>query len=286
VAFHKILCPLCLTAHNDALVRSAIELSRLGDCEVVLVHGWQMPPLAFVEELGSMPMDLVDATYDDAERELDLAMQHCQRMGVRRIEQRMLIGDPAREILQTLRDTAFDLLLLGADHHARLHSSGRKVLHHAGCSVMVLRERIDPSLFRNVLVAIDFSDCSERAIELAAAMASPGGSGVTLVHVRGSDRQEPFRPQNLEHLEQWKAELRTNAEVDVTCIGRPEHTSIHLLDDLLIDRFDLVIIGCETAGPRRRLFGWTADRIVREAPCPVLFAQPRRHAATRLRAIR
>ena len=81
-------------------------------------------------------------------------------------------GDPADSIIRTAEETQIDLIILG--HRGMTPKSSfllggvsLKVATYAPCSVLICKERI--SRMKSILLAIDGSDVSNKAIEFLAA---------------------------------------------------------------------------------------------------------------------
>ncbi|MBV8756137.1 MAG: universal stress protein [Deltaproteobacteria bacterium] len=51
------------------------------------------------------------------------------------------IGRPAEEILRVAKDVGADLIIVGQGEHGRLRSVAEKVVHEAGCTVEVARDK-------------------------------------------------------------------------------------------------------------------------------------------------
>ena len=134
-------------------------------------------------------------------------------------------------------------------------------------------------MVKRVIVGVDFSDASRGALSTASAWAQKLGSPLVAVHVL--QHPAPMLPEAqialpdpawlqamedhaLDHLQQWVAEL-PNATVVVKW-GSPAEELVALAhkDSLL------VVAQVGHTGIERLLFGSTASRVVKHAPCDVL----------------
>jgi nucleotide-binding universal stress UspA family protein len=141
---------------------------------------------------------------------------------------------------------------------------------------------------RHILVATDFSEASQGALESAAAFSTPKGARITLVHVFDPTPMVPpaaipaprRMEQKIEHElgEKVQAELeaiRTReladvAEVEVLPLKHPNPAHA-ICDQAGRTGVDLVIVGTHGRTGLPHLFiGSVAERVVRHAPCPVL----------------
>jgi nucleotide-binding universal stress UspA family protein len=142
---------------------------------------------------------------------------------------------------------------------------------------------------KKILVPIDFSDSSEKALRYSARFAEQFGSSVTLLHVIQpavypadfgypptvvDTLDEATRRQIQERLEEMGRELKQKTDVLVR-LGQPYHEITSAAKEL---NADLIIIATHgRTGLKHVLMGSTAERVVRYAPCPVLTVREREH---------
>lgn len=138
------------------------------------------------------------------------------------------------------------------------------------------------SLFRTIVVPVDFSGTSEDVIRALREIAGPE-SEVHLVHVAPEPLQQPWaveapgidisglRTTWVESARRRLAELALPSAGHVVrqvLVGSP---AAEIVDYARQHGADLIAMGTHGYGPVRRfLLGSVADRVVREASCPVL----------------
>ena len=152
-------------------------------------------------------------------------------------------------------------------------------------------ETLSPKLkIKCILVQIDFSIHSLKALQYALAFAEQFGAAICLMHVVEPAsfvhdlRNVPLALTNAKVARQAKTRLislaRTKAQPLIPVkprvrIGKPFHeiaTAAKALD------VDLIIIATHGfTGLKHTLLGSTAERVVRYAPCPVLIVRGRGH---------
>ena len=142
---------------------------------------------------------------------------------------------------------------------------------------------------KNILVPTDFSDFSKYALNYAVAFAQTFGAKITLIHVTpekelDSIRQvstffEPGQLENLlkeresedrKQLEEFiPSELRKGITVDtIHTVGVP---FLDIIKTAKQGEVDLIVIATHgRSGVSHMLFGSVAEKVVRQAPCPVL----------------
>ena len=136
---------------------------------------------------------------------------------------------------------------------------------------------------KDILVPVDFSTCSRKAVVYALSFARQFGAKLTLLHVVPA--YYATDPYGLTQYERIEGELRTKGEQKLngliselvpastkteaqTVNGHPGTEIVDAARDL---QADLIIIATHGyTGLKHVLFGSTAEHVVRNAPCPVL----------------
>jgi len=138
------------------------------------------------------------------------------------------------------------------------------------------------SAARRLLVPVDFSDSSLRALRYAVGLAAESGGSLTIVHVVPADYgwlgigQEEFRDldKSLQHqaadrlraLADGNVPRNTPADLEVR-VGRPAEEIVAAAGET---KSDLIILSTHgLTGLDRYLIGSVADRVARLSPCPV-----------------
>lgn len=143
---------------------------------------------------------------------------------------------------------------------------------------------------RRIIVPTDFGECSTPAVRLAAEFADKFGAELILLHVvqdlalampdavmptplPGPDlgQLSDSAKVGLANLIERENLARLNPRVEVR-IGSPVHEVIAAAGDL---KADLLCVGTHgRTGLAHLILGSSAERIIREAPCPVLTVKP------------
>jgi len=138
--------------------------------------------------------------------------------------------------------------------------------------------------FERILVAIDGSDCSDRAFAKALELAALAGAQVTALAVEGP---LPAYAATVGEVDEVKREkdaffrtladqaLRAGAEagVAIDVDVRPGHAAELISRVAEEGGYDLVVLGHRGHFVRDRLLGSTADRVAEHAPCPVMIVR-------------
>ena len=184
----RILLALDGSAASESAVRAVGALIKGGDTDVFVVHlSDDGPPLAI--SFGPAPMP-PRATAPRTEAYVESAVRTLQSLGVRATGAVYKpVNDVGGEIVESARSFACGLIAVGTGGRGRLGSIllgsvARHVIHRADRSVLVAPLSCTvPSAFTRILVAVDGSKYSERAVELAAETAEMAGAEVVVLHV-------------------------------------------------------------------------------------------------------
>lgn len=222
----------------------------------------------------------------------DVGMNHAgahhlaESLGVE-ASNRVLSGEDTAEVLLEEAHREQPALLLFGD---RSSSRWLRALGRGTASVLLRRARVPMIVvsaqstipasgqLSRLMVAVDFSDGSRRALQFAQALADRNNAEVRPVHVDNTPRPPRVTPQQIERFDQ-KILFRLQA----FCTGfrrvRPDHCEVvrgkpiaHALDQVAQRlQADLIVIGTlGLTGMGRLLLGSVAERLTLESPKPVL----------------
>jgi len=138
--------------------------------------------------------------------------------------------------------------------------------------------------FRHVLVATDFSECSNAALETGIELASRYGAALTLVHVfslpvypymdivpMAIDIQTPAREAASEELQKALATARAHLPSAQAVLKEDGATWEQILATAREAHADLIVLGTHgRTGVSHALIGSVAERVVRHSHVPVL----------------
>lgn len=139
---------------------------------------------------------------------------------------------------------------------------------------------------KQILVPVDFSQCTEKALLYAVPFARQFGAALTLLHVV----EPPYLPASemgvvveVESREDAQKELeklgtRLAATVPCQTVIRKGSAQIETIDAAKALGSDLIILGTHgRTGVERLLMGSTVEKVVRRAGCPILIVRPHEH---------
>lgn len=290
VKLERIICPIDLTPESEESLRYAVALARAYEAKLMLCHcGGE----------GEKSRRSSGAFDDALVRHLGMTdFAHLDWEGL------VLEGDdPGAAIAREASECRADLIVMRSRRRpfaaALLGSTAERVCRTAPCSVLVThphqREWVGASAgdicLERVLVAHDFSDRSELGLQYGALLAVKFGAELYLLHIlRGPERDAPElawvegTAEGLYHSSVRRLGEAVTGEFGAAGKVRPVVLRGRPYEEILTyareNEVDLICMGADGVdrGPRA-LFGSNVDRVLRQAPCPVLVARPFRPAA-------
>jgi nucleotide-binding universal stress UspA family protein len=294
IIFGRILCPIGLTPDSDGALRYAIALTNSYDAKLSVLHC-----IGNNEAGNSIDRCQIEKTLKDSIK------SHIRWPTPATLESEIIIaeGDPQVAITREAANRRIDLIVMRSRRRpyaaALLGSTAESVCRTAPCPVLVthLREQEWVGMTTNevglqrVLVAYDFSSDSELALSYALSLAQEYQAELHLIHVL-PPRANPntpeiaFLPFGVETSFNEIVSRLSRAVPDEARLwckikqavreGQPYREVLAYAEE---QNIDLICMGASGTGfGMRALFGSNADRVLRQAPCPVLIARPLRPA--------
>ena len=303
IEIRRILCPIDFSDFSQRAIDHAMAIARWYESTITLFHVHAiLPPPAYalgtdvLPPAGFIPVDREALTasmkrFAGSDAASSTPMEYDIAEGV----------NPATEILIKAAAMPADLVVLGT--HGRsgferlvLGSVTEKVLRKATCPVLSVPKdvpefvSIPPVLFKRILCAVDFSNCSTDALNFAMSLAQEAEAHLDVVHVLELPPEVPpgvhetvlAGPRSLrEYIELAEEDRRARLQdavpqsVRAYCAvetmlatGKPYREILRIAAER---KSDLIVIGIHGRGAADLLFfGSTAQHVVRQASCPVL----------------
>ena len=307
IKFQRILCPTDMSTEADQALGYALALSQAYDAKLVVCY------CAKVAEVVGETSYLAGATIRSSEIGYALSRGRVKELfegslikflgpvAYTKLDWEALIiegEDVGETITQTASEQSIDLIVMRSrrrPHRAAvLGSTAESVCRTAPCPVLVThtdeREWVEPAdgkiKLERLLVAYDFSDFSELALNYALSLAQEHQAELHLLHVLPRDSVSepelawyPLGKDTAYHQAARRLQIAVPSETHLWCEikhavaeGQPYREILNYADKHSID---LISLGAHGAGfGMRTLFGSNVDRVLRQAPCPVLVARP------------
>lgn len=297
----RILCPTDLTTNSDQGLRYALALSRAYESKLIICYcasNSEIVGSAIISEGSVSGSSAQERAAQLFKRVLgkfldpqDIAELNWQ--GV------LIEGEDVGEaIAQAASEYDADLIVMRSRRRphraALLGSTAESVCRTAPCPVLVMhsdeRDWVQPLsksiTLQRVLVPYDFSDYSELALSYALSFAQEYQAELHLLHVLPPftvDESEiswhPLGREGAYHKAAHRLQKAIPPEAYLWCDvknavseGRPYREILSYAEK---NEIDLICLGAHGAGfGMRALFGSNVDRVIRQAPCPVLVSRP------------
>ena len=198
-----ILCPIDFSEVSAHALEQACVLAQRSGARLTVMH-------VFLSVMPGTGLSAVDAVTSQVIEPADLkALQDRVGAAARaavdagvKVDILVIGGAPVARILDRAASSGADLIVMGTHgtsgvQHLILGSVTEKVLRKAPCPVLTVPPRAagaPAAAFTHVLCAVDFSDCSRKAVASAAVMAADSGARLTLLHVMEWPWHEPPIP--------------------------------------------------------------------------------------------
>lgn len=260
-------------------MRYALALSRAHEAELILLY-----------------------CTDEVDGEKKLAASVLERVDPSDVRWRVVVAseeEVGEEIITQAQAANADLIVMRSRRRphraALLGSTAESVCRNAPCPVLVMhhdqREFVNDEMrvdLRRILVAYDFSDYAELGLKCALSIAQEHQAELHLLHVLPPNSVSepeiawyPLKGESPYHNAARRLQGVVPAEVHLWCDVKTAVSEGHPYREILNyaerNDIDLISVGAHGAGfGMRALFGSNVDRVLRQAPCPVLVARPLR----------
>ena len=205
------------------------------------------PELKAHHQLPSLVVAELDKTYEQAGRKiLKGAEEYFKEEKIDVTSELVRAEDPAAKILQIIKESGYDLLILGnvSEIQARRFSLGsvtEKISLYAKIPVLIAKRK---TKIGKLLVAVDGSANADKALNYAVQFCQPFRAGITLLHVEEASlfELEPKRTKDVG--EQILADAAAKIK-DVTFDTRLEigDPATVILRVATRENYDLIVLG-------------------------------------------
>jgi nucleotide-binding universal stress UspA family protein len=293
IKLDRILCPTDLSTESDEALRYAVALARAYGAKLFLLHCSESDSLPEEEGGEKLRSQMNRLFAESLVPHLGLAtMNELNWEGIVRYN----VYNIGTAIVQEAATHRIDLVVMRSRRRPRaavlLGSTAEAVCRNAFCPVLVThpREREWVSMssgeidLNRVLIAHDFSPESETAMNYGVSLAQEYQAQVHLMHVMATAGNEvpelawsssstgnayTFTARQLQDALPKEVQLWCKF-INVLCGGKVYEEILTYAKEQEIDLICMGVSGSDwTIG---RLLGSNVDRVLREAPCPVLVA--------------
>lgn len=275
----KILMATDLSARSDRALERALRLASEHGAELTVVH--------VVDE--DLPVSLAGAQEQAAREAINAHIAALEADKGPRISVEVVFGRAYLGILELSEKIDAEVIVLGMHRKDAFKdmfrgTTAERVIRAGNLPVLLVKERNDGA-YRGIMVGVDFSVYSRRAVEFAVGFA-PGGR-FHLVHaydvpfkgfLYGQDTQRQVSKQHEAQFEEMvgaeMAKFLSTVDAKTPEFERiMEHGLVREVIHRQVDRLkpDLLVVGTHgRTGVAHAFLGSVAEDLLREPPCDVL----------------
>ena len=284
----SILAPTDFSETANHAVEQAFELSLRYGAELYLLHVVEVRHHDSAALTGVL-QDYLKKLEDDAEQSLALNIDVLRGNKIDVRYETSRDATPFDGIASKVRELEPDLVVMGTHgrtglNHLLIGSVAEKVLRHVPVNLLALNKKAPliraARAFERILVPVDFSEFSKRALEMAVNLLVPAGE-LHVVHVVASPIHPSFYAGGVTQLFQVDPELpkRIHDRIGEWLEGQPVTSIVVREGDVYAEIEDirknvdpqLVVMGTRgLTGLDHLLVGSVAEKMVRISEIPVL----------------
>lgn len=294
----NILVPIDFSKMSVQAIETARGLAvRFGaTIHLAHIHHWQYPAdfMGPVISSGFLPASFEEHRKTQLAEELKAI---ARKAGLSPHDQMHLrTGASAfHEICKVAQEIPADLILMPTHgytglRHVFLGSTAERVVQHAPSPVFVVRQlgkrpAVKKFSYKKILVPVDFSDCSQKALQYAIGFANQLGAEIVLLHatylgyIYSVEGTALYDIPGLQKAARKKAERQMQKLVRTVTFGQAKFETVFTETSPVLDicdfakdhDVDLIITSTHgLTGFQHVLIGSVAEKVVRHASCSVL----------------
>lgn len=286
----SIIVPIDFSDLSQAAVARAVTLARLDGASIHLVHAVGIP-LVSAPHMAPIPASVWMGVRKAAEENLEGVRKTIEDEGIELVTAKIVDSSNAVKVIgraATVHEA--DLIVMGTHGEggltrAFLGNVAERTLRIIDCPVLAVKEAPAKAAepITRILVAVDFSAHSDRAVEVAAGLAQRLGASLDLIHAFELPRD--YVPYTAPFAVEFAQKIQANASERLESVGeRLKETQLPVTlhvrrgypSDVIAEAAEeigcqLIVMGTRGhTGLSHVMLGSIAERTLRAAPCSVL----------------
>lgn len=194
-------------------------------------------------------------------------------------------GVPPLQIIQAAEESGSDLIVLGkgrAQEKVLLGATALKVIRRSPIPVMVARKKDGPIKIKNILVPTDLFNITSKDLLLSTRLAEYLDLNITSLNIVEIGNKK-YPPEVVERL-RGNSYNRLTKKVNEADLGIKVNTVVQtgknackgIISYASENDIDIIFMNTYGGGEFRReeFIGSVAERVIQEAPCPVITVKP------------
>jgi nucleotide-binding universal stress UspA family protein len=301
--YRGILAATDFSEHGLAALRRAVWVSQQSCKRLVVAHVVADLRKAIHHTSYRARIEFLEGNEEHFQRELRLEADNKLKHQIAdlgstgiEIKYETLLGEPYEELIHSVQQEGYDLLVTGTRGHRALKSlvlgsTAKRLIRKCPTSVWIVKDKeIKPP--KQIVAAVDMSEVSRLALSQAAWMAQQAGAQLHVLHViesvplhadlldtkvsgpPGRTLRELIENEVQQQFDQFLASTLPGGTAPTKHLlwGSPSHEVVSLANET---KADLLVIG--TVG-RRGVEEWflgnTAESVLNQCDCDVLTVKP------------
>jgi nucleotide-binding universal stress UspA family protein len=273
VVAHELMGPAVQKFGNPKDRHEHVHVGYGGVVMPPSVHAPETPGTSYYESVAS---EITSIYREEGEDVLGDAIRALKEEGISADQKIVVEADPANTILRVAEEGKYDVIIMGAsgedEKMPHLGSIAKKVAHRAKIPVLVSRGKTQIS---KILVPVNGSDYSHRAVEYAALLARTAKVPLTLLHVQETGifrvRPEVSKEIGERVLSDSIAKIEGVAVDQKLEAGDPAKTILKTAEK---GDYDLIVVGSRGHSTAEMfMLGSVADHVVQYADRSVLITK-------------
>ncbi len=297
----KILVPIDFSDYSDSAFQYALGFAKTVQAQLTLIHVEVLIPSLQPEALlGTSKMEkTIRKVLDDIQEQLKERIAIARKAGVNADYAIIQGKSAATSLLEHLQQNPYDLVIMGTHgrtgiKHFILGSIAEKLVRLSPTPVLTLHKTTRQFQLHHILIPVDFSESSLKAVDYGAEIASRFQSEITLLHVIESLPYPAFYPEGFTPTFDYDPQLRQrinenldpilrNSELPVHRVIRLGTPSSEIVHYAVKKDIDLILMSTRgLTGLEHILIGSTTERVVRMSEVPVLTIERQRQGTENL----
>jgi nucleotide-binding universal stress UspA family protein len=294
---------------SEEALNYAIFLARSFRSEITGVYVIEMHPRLLYDYARDPDSELYGWVEQTAENQKERLISEAEILGIQGITFRtaVSIGDPSEEIVKLARRKKADLIVLGVRglgliDRMLVGSTTLKVLRKSRIPVLAVRKRGNGSAIgiHNVLVPLDVYEKEDSALDLAVDLCQVLNANITVLYAyklfsypAGGPGETPGRMNDLSEdmlkfvstelsarVGRQRQRLKSGGAQAVepgisTALIEGTNPALSIVEYAKNKNADLIVINTHgRKGIKKFLMGSVTEKVIQEAPCPVLALKP------------
>lgn len=274
---NKILVPYDFSVIALHALNFASDLAQKSkDCSVSLINVIEQPTPNTIKTMGINDYDPMESIYikkliEVSKQKMEAVMAEAKYKSIK-LEYKIVLGHPFKEISEEIRTQAVDLVIMGTSgasgaEEFLVGSNAERMVRFSKCPVITIGEATDVSKIKSIILASDFDEVPESFVNHVKKLMSLFGAKLHLVKIN-----TPASFTTTRHDKKQMTDFKTRFKLEDAPFETYNYTNeedgiVAYAEDV---KADLIALGTkQRRGVSHFLSGSIAEDVVNHAKVPV-----------------